>query len=138
MISMTGFALLTFIAWTLLLLVWMELMRSWLVTSGQVAANAFTPDNAGLSPFMQRLARAHANCVEGIPVFGGLLAFAMLTGQQDITNGTALIFLAARLVQSIIHLFSTSPLAVSARFTFFAVQLMLAIYWCTQLIVAAL
>ena len=69
-------ALLGFIAWTLLLLVLMEAMRTRLVATGQVQANGFDPGNAQLSPFMQRLARAHANCLEGLPIFGGLLLLA--------------------------------------------------------------
>ncbi|MFM7008841.1 MAG: MAPEG family protein, partial [Betaproteobacteria bacterium] len=69
----TSITLLSFFSWTLLLLVLMEIIRSQLVLRGKVPANGFTPDNAGLSPFMQRLARAHANCVESLPVFGGLL-----------------------------------------------------------------
>jgi uncharacterized MAPEG superfamily protein len=132
--SNTTLALFGFIAWTLLLLLIMEVIRSWLVISGQQASNAFTPDNAGLSPFMQRLARAHANCVEGIPVFGGLMVVAVLTGQAAVTDGTALFFLAARLLQSIIHLSSISSLAVKARFTCFALQLALAVYWCFGLL----
>jgi hypothetical protein len=36
------------------------------------------PDNGNLSPFMQRLARARSNCIEGLPVFGGLLAVALM------------------------------------------------------------
>ena len=35
--------------------------KATMVVRGEVRANAFTPDNAGLSPFMQRLARAHAD-----------------------------------------------------------------------------
>ncbi|WP_158553245.1 MULTISPECIES: hypothetical protein [Mesorhizobium] len=58
MISSTAIALTGFIAWTLLLLVRMELIRIYLVVSRQVAANELKPDNSGLSPFMQRLARA--------------------------------------------------------------------------------
>ena len=54
----TLFALTAFIAWTLLLLVLMEAIRSKLVLTREVAPTGFTPDNAGLSPFMQRLARA--------------------------------------------------------------------------------
>jgi uncharacterized MAPEG superfamily protein len=133
----TELGLLGFLIWALLLLLLMEVIRSWLVISGQQAANGFTPDNAGLSPFMQRLARAHANCVEGLPIFGGLLAVAILTGQQAVTDVTAMWFLAARLLQSVIHLSSTSPLAVKARFTFFAVQLGLAVYWSYGLLMAA-
>ncbi|KFN51001.1 MAPEG family protein [Arenimonas composti] len=65
-------ALLAFIAWTLALLLVMEVVRATLVLSGDVAANGFDPANSTLSPFMQRLARAHLNCLEGLPVFGGL------------------------------------------------------------------
>jgi MAPEG family len=49
-----------------------EGIRTFLVLTGRVAANGFTPENEGLTPFMQRLARAHANCIEGLPIFGGL------------------------------------------------------------------
>ena len=71
-------ALLGFIAWTLFLLVLMEAIRSGLVLTGAVPANDFNPGNSNLSPFMQRLARAHANCLEGLPIFGGLLLIAVV------------------------------------------------------------
>ena len=51
------------IAWALLLLVLMEALRSYLVLTGRARSNEFKPDNSNISPFMQRLARAHANCV---------------------------------------------------------------------------
>lgn len=122
-------ALLGFIAWTLCLLVLMEAIRSWLVLSGAVPANGFTPDNANLSPFMQRLARAHANCLEGLPLFGGLMLVAVVAGRATVTDPLAWVLLCARIVQSLIHLVSTSPAAVTARFTAFAVQVAIAVYW---------
>lgn len=122
-------ALLGFIAWTLCLLVLMEAIRSWLVLSGAVPANGFTPDNANLSPFMQRLARAHANCLEGLPLFGGLMLVAVVAGRATVTDPLAWVLLGARIVQSLIHLVSTSPAAVTARFTAFAVQMAIAVYW---------
>jgi len=129
-------ALLGFIAWTLLLLVIMETIRSRLVLTGAVAANGFQPDNANLSPFMQRLARAHANCLEGLPVFGGLLLVAAVAGRTAVTDPLAWVLLGARVVQSLIHLASTSPAAVTARFTAFAVQMGIAVYWVVRLYVA--
>ncbi|QBM29614.1 MAPEG family protein [Hydrogenophaga pseudoflava] len=122
-------ALLGFIAWTLCLLVLMEAIRSWLVLSGAVPANGFTPDNANLSPFMQRLARAHANCLEGLPLFGGLMLVAVVAGRATVTDPLAWVLLGARIVQSLIHLVSTSPAAVTARFTAFAVQVAIAVWW---------
>ena len=129
-------ALLGFIAWTLLLLVIMEIIRSRLVLTGAVAANGFQPDNANLSPFMQRLARAHANCLEGLPVFGGLLLLAAVAGRTAVTDPLAWVLLGARVLQSLIHLASTSPAAVTARFTAFAVQMGIAVYWVVRLYVA--
>ena len=131
--SNTLLALLGFLSWTLLLLVLMEVIRSKLVLAREVPANGFNPDNAGLSPFMQRLARAHANCLEGLPLFGGFMLLAVVAGKPDVTDPLALVLLAARVVQSDIHLVSTSASAVTARFTAFAVQMGIAIYWAVQL-----
>lgn len=130
----TEVALIGFIAWALALLILMEIIRTYLVVTGKVAANAFRPDNDNLSPFMQRLARAHANCIEGLPIFGGILAVAIMLEKTAVTDGLALWFLGARVVQSTIHLISTSAAAVSARFTAFAVQMAIGVYWVIALI----
>ncbi|MET4569821.1 MAPEG family protein [Rhodanobacter soli] len=123
-----------FIAWTLLLLVVMEVLRSYLVVTGRVRSNGFAPDNAGLSPLMQRLARAHANCIESLPVFGGLLLIALVTDRTGVTDALAPWLLGARIVQSGIHLASTSVIAVNARFAAFAVQMAIGIYWAWKLL----
>ena len=127
-------ALTGFVAWTLFLLVLMEVIRSWLVATKVVPANGFNPDNSNLSPFMQRLARAHANCLEGLPIFGGLMLIAVVAGKAAVTDPLAFALLAARIVQSLIHLSSLSAIAVSLRFTAFAVQLAIAIYWAARLL----
>ena len=127
-------ALTGFVIWTLLLLVLMESLRSRLVLLKAVPSNGFQPDNGNLSPFMQRLARAHANCQEGLPVFGGLLVIAALAGQTAITDPLALVLLGARVVQSLIHLASLSVMAVNLRFSAFAVQMLIALYWAFALL----
>lgn len=134
--SPTLMALLGFLAWTLFLLAWMEAIRSWLVLTRAVPANGFQPDNANLSPFMQRLARAHANCLEGLPLFGGLLLVAVVAGKAAVTDPLAYVFLAARVLQSLIHLALLSSLAVTLRFSAFAVQMGLGAYWVVQLLLA--
>ncbi|WP_202308080.1 MAPEG family protein [Mesorhizobium sp. L-8-10] len=125
---MTGF-----IAWALFLLILMEVIRAYFVSIRQVAANAFKPDNSGLPPFMQRLARAHMNCIEGLPIFGGLMAVAIMTMRTDVTDGLAYWVLAARVAQSSIHLASGSETAATLRFLAFAVQLVIAVYWVFKL-----
>lgn len=134
--SATALALL--IAWTLGLLVLMEAVRSWMVVTGRIRSNQFTPDNGNLSPFMQRLARAHANCIEGLPVFGGLLLLSIASDRHELTDGLAPWLVAARVIQSTIHVVSTSVLAVNARFTFFAAQVAIAIAWTWSLLASSL
>jgi len=136
MSSPSAIALTAFIAWTLLLLTLMEVIRSQLVLRGKVPANGFTPDNANLSPFMQRLARAHANCLENLPIFGGLLLIAIVTGRTSITDPLAYLFLGARVFQSLVHLISVSSLAVTIRFTAFALQTAIGLYWAFMLLAA--
>lgn len=127
-------ALTGLIGWALFLLILMEVLRSALVAKGQVPANGFVPDNANLSPFMQRLARAHLNCIEGLPVFGGLLVVAIVTARTSITDPLALWLLGARIVQSTIHLLSLSVVAVKLRFAAFAVQMAIGVYWTWKLL----
>ena len=125
----TTIALLGFIGWTLVLIVAVELARVYLVLATGRKVTQFNPDGADISPFMHRLARAHANCVENFPIFGGLLLLALLTNQTHITNPLAPYFLAARLAQSLTHLVSTRALAINIRFAFFAAQLGIGVYW---------
>lgn len=124
LMSLTGF-----IAWTLFLLVLMESIRSKLVLSKTVPANGFNPENSNLSPFMQRLARAHANCLEGLPIFGGLLAVAVISGNTAVTDPLAFVFLGARVLQTLIHLSSISSVAVTLRFLMFSIQMGIGVYW---------
>ena len=126
--------LLGFVGWTLILLILMEGLRTRLVMNKSVPANGFTPDNSNLSPFMQRLARAHANCLESLPIVGVLLLAAMVTGKTAITDPLAPWLLVARLVQSVIHLASLSEMAVSARFGAFLVQIVIAAWWTVVLL----
>ncbi len=126
----TSAAVLTgFIAWTLSLIVLMVVLRVRLVVNRSVRPDQFTPSNEGLPAFMQRLSRAHANCVENLPILGGLLIVALLTQQTHITDPLAPALLAARVAQSCAHLASGSNLAVNIRFSAFAVQLAIALYW---------
>lgn len=132
--STSALALALFIAWTLTLLALMVVLRSRLVLLGRVPSNGFTPDNANQSPFLQRLARAHANCLENLPVFGGLLLLALATGRSGVTDPLAPWLLGARVVQSCIHLASTSVWAVNLRFTAFLVQAVIGVYWVWRLL----
>ena len=57
------------------------------------------------------------------------MLIAVVTAQTAVTDSLAYVFLAARVTQSLIHLASVSPIAVTLRFSAFAIQLVIAIYW---------
>lgn len=125
----SAFVLTALIAWTMFLLILMEGLRARFLVTKTVAPNEFRPDNSNLPPFMQRLARAHANCIESFPIIGGLLVVALLTDRTGVTDALAPWLLLARLLQSSIHLVSTSVLAANLRFLAFAAQMAIAVYW---------
>lgn len=120
--SPSATALAGFAAWTLFLVLLIGLYRASLVISGKRASNQFDPGGADVGEFSRRLCRAHANCYENLPIFGGLIAIALATGQSQATDGLAMWFLGARIGQSVVHLLSTSIMAVNARFALYLVQ----------------
>ncbi|CAM2064936.1 MAPEG family protein [Sulfidibacter corallicola] len=125
----TGLALIGYIAWLLLLVTMLVLIRATCTLTGKKAANDFNPNGLDVSPFSGRLCRAHANCYESFPFIGGLLMVALATDATRITDGLALPLLAARLTQSSIHLISTSELAVTVRFILFFTQIAICLWW---------
>jgi hypothetical protein len=125
-------ALLGYIAWMLALLAILASIRVSLSLAGKKAPNSFDPGGADVSPFSNRLFRAHANCDEHFPIFGGLLLLAIATDATAVTDGLAYYFLGARVLQSMVHLISTSNLAVQVRFAFFLAQFLIGIWWVLQ------
>lgn len=133
-LSPSAFALLGLVAWTVLLVLLLVNQRGLLVMSGRMKVNAFAADGSNTpGTFSQRLARAHANCVENVPLFCAVLLYAMVTQQTVITDPLAPTLLVARIVQSLVHLASTSALAVWVRFAAFLVQLIILIWWLLRL-----
>ena len=59
---------------------------------------------------------------------------ALASSNTSITDQLAFVFLGARILQSTIHLVSLSPTAVTLRFSAFAVQMAIAMYWLYGLI----
>ncbi len=125
----TAIALLGYIGLMIILVGFMIVIRVGLTVSGKRKANSFLPTGEDVSPFAARLSRVHANCYEHFPIFGGLLIFSLATGQSDVTNGLAIILIAARIAQSIIHLISTRMMAVNLRFAAFLTQYVIAAIW---------
>ena len=108
------------------------MLRVGLTLTGKRAPNSFAPDGTDVSPFANRLCRAHANSYEGFPIFGGLMLLAIAMDVTAITDSLAMYMIGARILQAATHLVSTSNLAVQVRFAFFLVQVGIAIWWVMQ------
>jgi hypothetical protein len=125
--------LLGYITWILVLLLALASYRSYLSMSGSFAGLKFKADGTDVPDFGNRLTRAQANCVESFSFIGGVLLLAIATDSTAITNGLAYILLAARLGQSLVHLVSTSNMAIQLRFVLFLVQFSIVAYWVIML-----
>ena len=78
----------------------------------------------------QRAMRAHANCLENLPVYGAIVVAIVATG-ADATrlDALAIILLAARICQTMIHIaFAPTNAVASARFGFFFTQIV-CMFW---------
>lgn len=131
--SPTLLTLLGFAAWTLLLVAAIISWRSVLVLRGR-AANDFATTGEDVSPLAMRLSRAHANCVESLPVLAAIVVVAGLGERLAVTDPLAPVLLAARVGLSVVHLASTSHRAVVVRFGLFAVQVGIGMWWVAGLV----
>lgn len=130
----TIIALSGYIGWTLLLLVLLAVYRTMLVMNKERQPNGFKADGSDSPEFGQRVARAHLNCAESFVVTGGVMLLALATSSAAITDPLAYYLLAARLGQSIVHLASTSVLAVQIRFALFLAQIGISGYWLVMIV----
>lgn len=131
--SPSALALVGYVAWHLLLAIWILSHRTGLVLTSKHPPSGFDPSGADISEFCARLSRAHANCYENLPMFAALILLAMGTGHAAITDPLARWVLVARVAQSTVHLISTSDVAVVIRASLYSVQLGVMGYWVYEL-----
>ncbi|RMD82892.1 MAG: MAPEG family protein [Candidatus Dadabacteria bacterium] len=116
-------ALIVFVLWTILLLLAIAVARIGKVMRGQARATDFPGGVPHGTEAYWRLNRAHANCVENLPLFAALVLSAAATGYSNPTfDQLAWAVALARIPQSLVHISSGSEVAINARFAFFAVQ----------------
>src|SRR6185369_5547764 len=118
--------LLGFAAWTLLLLIATVGVYRWSkILFWKVPVASFRSDRLEGAAWYQRGTRAHANCVENLPVFGAIVLVISALGMQGgMIDTLCLLVLAARICQSLVHLSHAQTDAfVTVRFSFFTVQL---------------
>jgi uncharacterized MAPEG superfamily protein len=83
--------------------------------------------------------RAHANCVENLPVFGAIV-LGLYAGNvaSALVNALAVSVLVARIVQSLVHVcFVQTNTVASVRFGFFSVQIV-SFLWLTGILLTKL
>ena len=118
--------LLGFTAWTVLLLMATVGVYRWSrILTRRVEIRNFRADQVGGDDWYNRAMRAHANCVENLPVFGAIV-FALYVGNvtSGLVNVLAIAILIARMLQSLVHMcFVQTNTMASIRFAFFAVQI---------------
>jgi uncharacterized MAPEG superfamily protein len=117
--------LLGFAGWTLLILLLSVGIYRWSrILTGQQEIGQFPADAAGGADWYKRATRAHANCIENLPVYAAIVLAASHAGLDDgFLDALACALLAARVIQSLVHIsFVQTNTAVSVRFSFFFLQ----------------
>ena len=119
-------SLLAFAAWTFALIAVVFLYRGLRFVSGTPINHwprgAEPGDDA---PLLRRVADAHANCLENLPLFAVLVIVAVGRQRLPAIDALAPWVVYARIGQTLAHLSGTGQVNVLVRATFWAVQLAL-------------
>lgn len=123
--------LLAFAVWTIAVLLAGIGVRRWTqILTGTAQLTNFPADMPHGSAAYRRAMRAHANCIENLPVYGAVaLAAYAAHVTTPIVDTLAITFIVARVCQSLVHtsLVETNT-TVLIRFVFFFTQLV-AMMW---------
>jgi uncharacterized MAPEG superfamily protein len=129
-----------FAAWTVLLLLATVGVYRWSqILTGRVAIREFRADQIEGAEWYKRAMRAHANCIENLPVFGAIV-FGLYVGNvgSALVNALAVAVLLARVLQSLVHVcFVQTNTVTAVRFGFFFVQIV-SFLWLTGILLSRL
>jgi uncharacterized MAPEG superfamily protein len=118
--------LLVFALWTIVLLVLTVGVYRWShVLTGKAQFVDYRADDVRGSEFYKRAMRAHANCIENLPVFGAVVFAVYASGISSSAIDTmCAVVVLARIAQSILHvaLVQTNPI-IFIRFCAFFTQI---------------
>jgi uncharacterized MAPEG superfamily protein len=132
--------LLGFALWTIVVLMAGVGIRRWtLILGGRAQLTDFPADAPhGTVPY-RRAVRAHANCVENLPVYGAIVVVAFAAGVNTPTlDVLAVIVLGARVAQSLVHmLLNETNATVLARFLFFLAQIVCMVWMTAEVAIRA-
>jgi uncharacterized MAPEG superfamily protein len=118
--------LLLFAGWTLVTLLGTVGIYRWSrILTGRARLGEFHADEVQGTDFYRLAMRAHANCVENLPVYAALVVVIVASGVRSPTlDRLAIAMLIARVLQTLTHVaVPQSDAVVGVRFAFFFVQL---------------
>ena len=121
------YSLLGFAVWTLLVvLVGVGTPRVTAVLARRAPPKSFRADEPHGSERYRRTMRAHANCIENLPLFTVVVFALHATGASSpLADALAAIALGARVLQSLVHIATVqTDRVVTVRFSFFFIQLL--------------
>jgi uncharacterized MAPEG superfamily protein len=118
--------LLLFAAWTLLLLfLTIGYFRWSRILTGRATIREWRPDLEQGTDWYKRAMRAHANCLENLPIYTAVVIALLVTkADSPWLDALAVVLLIARILQSLLHIGSEqTELIVGVRFVFYAIQI---------------
>ena len=128
-------ALVFYALWAIALVLMIAIDRLLLIFRGQVKNNEFLSGVPHGNEAYWRINRAHLNTVENLPIFAAIVLAAWVAGAEShLFNLLAMLVLAARIVQSIIHIMSGGQIATWFRTTMFAVQIVCEIWMAVMIL----
>ena len=130
--------LVRFAAWTVLLLLATVGVYRWSrILTGRMPIRSFRADQIEADWYI-RATRAHANCVENLPVFGAIVLGLYVGNVASASvNALAVAVLVARIMQSLVHVcFVQTNAVASVHFRFFFV--LVSFLWLTGILLIKL
>jgi uncharacterized MAPEG superfamily protein len=118
--------LLLFAAWTLLLLfLTIGYFRWSRILTGRATIREWRPDQEQGTDWYKRAMRAHANCLENLPIYTVVVIVLLVTkAESPWLDRLAVVLLFARILQSLLHIgFEPTEWIAGARFVFYAIQI---------------
>jgi uncharacterized MAPEG superfamily protein len=126
-VTIPVWVLLAFAGWTVLTLLGSIGVYRWSrILTGRADLNEFPADRAHGADWYRRAMRAHANCVENLPVYAALVIVINASGVAgSVLDYLAIGVVTARIPQTVVHIvFPETNVAVGVRFMFFFMQLL--------------
>jgi uncharacterized membrane protein YecN with MAPEG domain len=100
------------------------------ILTGRSQIREFRGDQVEGPDFYRRAMRAHANCLESLPIYTALVvAIVARHASSPLLDVLALVLLGARIVHTVVHIgFEQTNRVAAFRFTFFFVQIICLIW----------